>query len=86
MVNLSHCQAMAKTWQELGLKMKDRQNIVIAEVDCSVETELCLNHDINGYPTLVLYKNGVKLKDYVGARELQSFEQFLNGFIERDEL
>ena len=37
---------MAKTWQELGVKMKDRQNIVIAEVDCSVETELCLNHEI----------------------------------------
>jgi len=30
-------------------------DIVIAEVDCTVETGLCSEHGVQGYPTSVLF-------------------------------
>lgn len=40
----------------------------LAQVDCTVEKELCNKHGIHGYPALKLFLDG-KLIDYDGPRE-----------------
>jgi thioredoxin-like negative regulator of GroEL len=56
---------------------KGKVNIV--KVDCTVEKDLCAKHGVRGYPTLMLFKNGVANPDkYQGARDLAAFTQFLD--------
>lgn len=40
----------------------------IAEVDCTVESEVCGKYGVGGYPTLKFFMDG-KVHDYDGARE-----------------
>ena len=38
-----HCKKLAPTWQELAEKYNkaDDQEVVVAKVDCTIETALC---------------------------------------------
>ncbi|GAB0196350.1 protein disulfide-isomerase A2 [Grus americana] len=73
----SHCQAMAAAWEELGERYKDHENIVIAELDATVnELE---NITINGFPTLHYFPAGPdrKMVEYKSARDVETFSKFL---------
>ncbi|NWZ70236.1 PDIA2 isomerase, partial [Acrocephalus arundinaceus] len=60
-----HCQAMAAAWEELAERYKDREDIVIAEMDCTAnELE---NITIQGYPTLHYFPAGPGRKVGVGT-------------------
>lgn len=60
------------------LNTGENYNMRIAKVDCTVEKDLCSQHDVTGYPTLKLFKDGsndgIKFK---GTRDLQSLTSFL---------
>jgi hypothetical protein len=44
-----------------------------------VEKDLCAKHGVRGYPTLMLFKNGVANPEkYQGARDLAAFTQFID--------
>lgn len=75
---------MAPTWVELARKVSDK--IKIAEVDCTQNGEICNENNVNGYPTLLLFKNGQKLEDYSGARDISSLISFLNKYLIHEEL
>lgn len=77
---------MAQTWKDLALKFQDNNMVEIAEVDCTNSVELCMNQHIEGYPTLILFKEGYKLKDYLGDRSLNAFEDFLNSYLKHEDL
>lgn len=75
-----HCQRLAPTWEQLAEMLnEDDGNIRIAKVDCTVDKEICSNHDVTGYPTLKFFKlgvgEGVKFK---GTRDLPSLTSFIN--------
>ena len=40
----------------------------IVEVDCTVSKSLCAKHSVEGYPTVMLFKDGVKHTTYDGNR------------------
>ncbi|CAG8674538.1 17326_t:CDS:2, partial [Cetraspora pellucida] len=44
----------------------------LAKVDCTLNGDLCELHKVEGYPTLNLYKNGVKIDGYLRARDFNS--------------
>jgi thiol-disulfide isomerase/thioredoxin len=50
-----HCNRLAPTWEQLAEEFnKDESSQVkIAKVDCTVDTSLCSEHDVTGYPTWV---------------------------------
>jgi len=75
-----HCKRLAPTWDELAEDyIEDKKDVVIAKVDCTVETSLCSSQDVTGYPTLKFFKDGpdsgVK---YRGQRDQKSLEKFID--------
>jgi len=46
-----HCKRMISTWDRLAQSHNPKKKFVIGKIDCTVETDLCSDHDILGYPT-----------------------------------
>jgi protein disulfide-isomerase len=74
-----HCQAMAPNWVQLGKEMKGRLNI--GEVNCDVETRLCKDVRLRGYPTILFFRGGERV-EYDGLRGLGDFVTYANKAIE----
>lgn len=47
----SHCKRLKPVWEDLAKEFESNDNIAIANVDCTVDAELCSSQDITGYPT-----------------------------------
>ncbi len=77
---------MAPIWHDLAKRVEDVANLYIGMVDCTNNAELCMNQQINAYPTLILFKNSVKHAEYSGARDLDSLHNFLAGHLKHEEL
>jgi len=68
---------MKPAWDKLGDEYKDSSSVVIADVDCTVETELCSTHGVSGYPTIKYYKDGDKEgESYSGGRDFDGLKKF----------
>lgn len=52
-----------------GAELKT-EGIPLAKVDATVETDLAQQYDVTGYPTLFVFRKGVKY-EYTGGREKQ---------------
>jgi len=71
-----HCKQLAPTWDKLGEKFADSEDIVVAKMD-STANEL-ESIKIQGFPTIKLFKKGDnKVVDYNGERTLEGFTKFL---------
>ncbi|OAY51627.1 protein disulfide isomerase-like 1-4 isoform X2 [Manihot esculenta] len=62
----AHCQALAPEYAEAAAELKE-EGVVLAKVDATEETELALEYDIQGYPTIYFFIDGVH-KLYTGER------------------
>jgi protein disulfide-isomerase A1 len=72
-----HCKTMAPIYEELAEKLKHNTNLVIAEMDSTLnETERV---SIQGFPTLKFWPAGNKDSpmEYEGERDLAGFEAYL---------
>ena len=84
-----HCKRLAPTWDDLGKKFLSKESVQIAKVDCTVEAskELCNEQEVDGFPTLLLYRDGKKLSEYNGSRSLDDLYEFvMNHLKSHDEL
>ena len=75
-----HCKKMAPAWVELAKDLADDDSVVIAEVDCTVESSLCGENGVKGYPTLKSFKGGNEIEKYAGGRDLASFKAAINKY------
>ncbi|EDW06703.1 thioredoxin domain-containing protein 5 homolog [Drosophila mojavensis] len=80
-----HCQKLQPTWEQLAT---ETVGIVIAKVDCTSpdNKEICVDQQVEGYPTLFLYKNGKRQNEYEGSRSLPELQAYVKKFIGHDEL
>ncbi|TRY71848.1 hypothetical protein TCAL_05412 [Tigriopus californicus] len=86
-----HCKRLAPTWDELAKKYEGKAGIKVAKVDCTSNDnqnkELCNDQGVNGFPTLIIHKDGQKVAEYSGKRELADLEKFVNQhYTAKDEL
>uniref|UniRef100_A0A182SEZ7 Thioredoxin domain-containing protein n=1 Tax=Anopheles maculatus TaxID=74869 RepID=A0A182SEZ7_9DIPT len=74
-----HCMRLAPTWEQLAEKLAARDDVKIAKVDCTVDAnkELCGEQEVNGYPTIFLYREGEKVTEYFGHRSLDDLHEFV---------
>ena len=45
--------------------------IKLGEVDCTQNSDLCMEAGVKGYPTMVLYRNGLKHTEYIHNRDYE---------------
>lgn len=75
-----HCKRMAPTWDELAEKFIGNTRVKIAKVDCTLpeSKELCSQQEVDGFPTIYIYKNGKKVIEYNGNRSLNDLFEFVS--------
>merc|ERR1712168_130571 len=70
-----HCRSLAPTWELLSNKFAGK--VKIAEVDCTQNRSLCERYRIDGYPTLILFKDGKPIQEYHGGRDIKTLTNFI---------
>eukprot|EP00994_Dinema_validum_P003268 NODE_1754_length_851_cov_241.501247_g1382_i0.p2 GENE.NODE_1754_length_851_cov_241.501247_g1382_i0~~NODE_1754_length_851_cov_241.501247_g1382_i0.p2 ORF type:complete len:140 (+),score=42.63 NODE_1754_length_851_cov_241.501247_g1382_i0:208-627(+) len=73
---------MKPAWDQLGAEYQDSKTVVIADVDCTVEKELCEQQGVSGYPTIKYWVDGKK-EDYSGGRDLAALQNFVGETLEK---
>ena len=71
-------------WDALGDEYATSSSVVIADVDCTVETDLCSTYDVKGYPTIKYFtsETGEKGEDYSGGRSPEDLKTFVSETLE----
>jgi protein disulfide-isomerase A1 len=63
-----HCKALAPKYEEAATELKAK-DIPLVKVDCTEEEELCRTYEVDGYPTLKVFRGADSHKPYAGARK-----------------
>ncbi|CAB4474608.1 uncharacterized protein OCT59_020186 [Rhizophagus irregularis] len=74
-----HCQSIAPIWTKVAVENGDyleSKNFHIAEVDCTLNGDLCDANNIERYPTMHLYNEGVKVDSYSDKRNFDSLTAY----------
>jgi len=75
-----HCKRLAPTWDKLAEKYNadpEKHGSKIARVDCTLETALCKDNEVSGYPTLKFFKKGAEPVRHKGGRDQDALEKFI---------
>jgi len=73
-----HCKKLAPTWNQLSDAFDSNDAVVIADVDCTVEKDLCSRFGVKGYPTLKYFttSTGADGDAYEGGRDFDALKSF----------
>jgi protein disulfide-isomerase A6 len=75
---------MKPAWDQLGDEYSSSSSVIVADVDCTVEQDLCSNYDVKGYPTIKYFtaETDAKGADYSGGRSFDDLKQFVSDELE----
>lgn len=74
---------MKPAWDKLGGEYEGSSSVLIADVDCTVEQELCSSKGVQGYPTIKYYVDGdTEGKSYNGGRSYEDLKKFTEDTLE----
>jgi protein disulfide-isomerase A6 len=75
---------MKPAWDQLGAEYADSSSVVVADVDCTVETDLCSDYEVRGYPTIKYFtaETPEKGEDYSGGRDYDGLKAFVSETLE----
>jgi protein disulfide-isomerase A6 len=68
---------MKPDWDSLMSDYEGDSSVVIGDVDCTVEAELCGKMGVQGYPTIKYWNDDGDAQAYQGGRDLDSLTQFV---------
>jgi len=71
------CAKLAPTYALVGSYFDKNKSVQIAEVDCMENKTLCRRYQIDGYPTLYLFKNGRPVEEYNGNRTVRDITSYV---------
>jgi len=73
-----HCKSLEPKYTELGDKLKDVKDVVIAKMDATAN-DVPPPYQVSGFPTIFFAPMGSKdsPKKYEGGREVSDFEQYI---------
>ena len=62
-----HCKSLEPEYVKAAAALKG-EKVYLAKVDATKEVELAKEYFVQGFPTLMLFRKGVKVGDYDGGR------------------
>ncbi|KAK3151902.1 hypothetical protein QOZ80_2BG0151870 [Eleusine coracana subsp. coracana] len=62
-----HCQALAPDYAAAAADLAAHHDLALAKVDATEDTDLAQKYDVQGFPTILFFIDGVP-RDYTGAR------------------
>lgn len=82
-----YCVRSIPDYEELSRKYKNDKKVVIAQMDAEKNSDLIQHLNkfnnwpgVNGYPTILLFKNNLYLAQYKGDRSVVDYIDFLNKY------
>ncbi|KAI8333691.1 thioredoxin-like protein [Chlamydoabsidia padenii] len=69
-----HCKALAPEYEKAATDLKG--TIPLAKVDCTVNQAICQEHNVQGYPTLKVFRQG-ESSEYNGARKHEGIVSYM---------
>ena len=77
-----HCKKLKPDWDKLGSEFVD-SSVTIAEIDCTVDKELCSKEGVSGYPTLKYFTSASEeSQTYQSGRDFESLKKFVQDTLE----
>ncbi|KAG0207945.1 hypothetical protein BGX28_000958 [Mortierella sp. GBA30] len=74
-----HCKNLAPTYEKVANTfLNDKDSVVIANVDATVEKSVAEKYGVTGYPTIKFFAADGTVEDYEGGRSEQDFIDFIN--------
>lgn len=70
-----HCQALAPHYEEAATTLLS-DGVRLAKVDCTVEEALCSEHEVTGFPTLKVFRDG-QATPYTGPRKTDGIVSYM---------
>ncbi|ELP85178.1 protein disulfide-isomerase precursor, putative [Entamoeba invadens IP1] len=70
-----HCKALKPIYEQLAKEMHNK--LKFAEVNCEDSKEICEKEEVQGFPTLILFRKGRAKKVYGGERNLEAMKNWL---------
>ena len=70
------CKAIAPSLEEISIEMKDKLKVVKINVDDNPETSQ--NYSIRSIPALMIFKNGKKVSEKMGALPKSALQAWVN--------
>jgi len=68
---------MKPAWDQLGDEFSGSATVLIGDVDCTVEKDLCSKYDVKGFPTIKYFTDGDQTgQAYEGGRDFDSLKTF----------
>ena len=76
---------MKPAWDQLSEEFESSTSVVVADVDCTVETELCSEYDVSGYPTIKYFTADTDEKGdaYNGGRDVDALKAHVKDKLEK---
>jgi len=72
-----HCKKLAPEYEKAATILKANDPpVALIKVDCTAETKTCGKYDVNGYPTLKIFKHG-EPTEYNGPRDADGIVKYL---------
>jgi protein disulfide-isomerase-like protein len=71
-----HCKTLEPEYSRAAKRLR-KDNIMLAKVDATKEVELAKEFMVQGFPTLILFRNGVKADQYDGERNEKAIVEYM---------
>lgn len=71
-----HCKALAPEYERAAEMLKD-EDIFLAQIDCTENQELCHSYQIQGYPTMKVFRGLDSVTNYDGARSADAITKYM---------
>ncbi|TRZ01353.1 hypothetical protein DNTS_033244 [Danionella cerebrum] len=70
-----HCKKLAPEFESAATQLKG--TVTLAKVDCTSNRETCKRYSVNGYPTLIIFRNGQESSSYNGPRSADGIVNYM---------
>jgi protein disulfide-isomerase A1 len=73
-----HCKDLAPLYKDAAKDVREKNvRVVVAEVDCSENKDICQKEKITRYPTLKFYKEGNYKDEFTEKRTVENISKFI---------